>query len=230
MKIIKNDKLIRRNARLAQVFTLASLGIFGVSMYISSQAPELLNYALGAVLVGFALAQVGMYLTNRFGRSPRPDESLDAGLKGLPGDFSIYHYSSPVAHLLVGPSGAWVLMPYHQRGTVFYNRNRWRMSGGGFFQWYMRILGQESLGRPELEADGEIRSLQRKLSKRMEESEIPEIRAALIFTNPDVQVDAGDAPIPALKIKQLKDFMRQQAKARPVTALTLETVKSALEA
>jgi hypothetical protein len=81
-----------------------------------------------------------------------------------------------------------------------------------------------------LEADGEIRSLKKKLAKEMDESEIPEIRAALIFTNPAVEVDAGDAPLPALKLKQLKDFVRQQAKSRPVTAPALEKVKSSLEA
>jgi len=37
-----------------------------------------------------------------------------------------------------------------------------------------------------------------------------------------------DAPLPALKIKQLKDFMRQKAKDKPISAAQLASVKSAL--
>ena len=226
MKIIKNEKLIRRNAKFGQWTSLAALAILGLGMYISFQRPELFGYSIASLLIGFTLTQVGMYLGNRFGRTPRPDEKLDAGLKGLPGDFSIYHYSTPVSHLLVGPAGVWVLMPYHQRGVVTYKNNRWRMSGGGFFQGYMRIFGQESLGRPEAEADGEIRALKKHLAKHMEEAEIPDIQAALVFTSADVQVDSVEAPLPAMKLKQLKDFIRQKAKGRTLGALTLERLRS----
>ena len=108
-------------------------------MYISFTRPELFVWAVGALLLGFTLTQVGMYFGNRWGRSPRPDEKLDSGLKGLHKDFSIYHWATPVAHLLVGPAGVWVLIPYHQRGQVSYRKNRWKMSGGGFLQNYMRL-------------------------------------------------------------------------------------------
>ncbi len=228
MNIIKNDKLIQRNGKIGQWTSILALAILGLGMYVSFQKPELFGYSLASLLIGFTLTQVGMYLGSRFGRSPRPDEKLDAGLKGLPGDFTIHHYTTPVSHLLIGPAGIWVLLPYHQRGKVAYTNNRWRMSGGGFFQGYMRIFGQESLGRPELEAESEIRTLKKHLGKHMEESEIPEIQAALIFTNPEVEIEAADSPLPAMKLKQLKDFIRQKAKARPLGSLMLESVRSAL--
>ena len=87
---------------------------------------------------------------NRYGRSPRPDEKLDAGLKGLQNEFVMYHYTTPVSHLLLGPAGVWVFKPYHQRGQVTFKKNRWQMRGGGFLQSYMRLFGQESFGRPDL--------------------------------------------------------------------------------
>ncbi|HAV76072.1 MAG TPA: hypothetical protein DCX53_01825, partial [Anaerolineae bacterium] len=65
------------------------------------------------------------------------DEKLDAGLKGLQNEFVIYHYKAPASHLLIGPAGVWVLLPFHQRGQVTYKKNRWRNSGGGFLQGYM---------------------------------------------------------------------------------------------
>ena len=229
MKIIKNETLIKRNAKIGQWTSLGALLVLGGGMYLSFTQPELFTYSLVALLLGFTLTQVGMYMGNKFGRSPRPDEKLDAGLKGLQNDFVMYHYTTPASHLLVGPAGVWVVMPYHQRGQVEFKKNRWRMRGGGFLQNYMRIFGQEGLGRPDLEIENEIRTLKKHLLKHMDESEIPEINALMVFTNDDVVVDAEDAPVPVMKLKQLKDFLRQKAKEKKLPAEILSRLKTVLE-
>jgi hypothetical protein len=229
MKIIKNEKLIKRNGQIGQWTSLAGIIILAGGMYLTWQHEELFTYALISLLVGFILTQVSIHLGNRFGRSPRPDESLDAGLKGLPGDFTIYHFTTPSAHLLVGPAGIWVLLPYRQPGMVTYRNNRWKLGGGGFLQGYMRFFGQEGIGRPNADAEAEIKSVQQELAKSMESEEIPPIQAALVFTNAEVEIEAEDAPIPALKIKQLKEFLRQKAKEKPLSPAQIEHVKSALE-
>lgn len=228
MKIIKNEKLIQRNAKIGSWTSLAALVVLGIGMYISLVRQELFIIALVALLLGFTLTQIGMYMGNRFSRKPRPDEKLDAGLKGLPGDFTIYHYTTPVSHLLVGPAGVWLLMPYHQRGKVTYQKNRWRISGGGFLQSYMRIFGQESLGRPEIEIENETRSLRKYLAKQMDESDIPEIRPLMVFTSEAVEIDGEAASIPAMRLKQIKDFIRQKAKEKPIRPGQLAAVKAAL--
>jgi hypothetical protein len=175
------------------------------------------------------MTQIGMFFSNRWGRSPRPDEQLDSGLKGLPSDDAIYHYVTPASHLYVGSAGIWVLLPLHQRGRVTYQKNRWKISSGGFMQGYLSIFGQEGLGRPELEIVSEMDSIKRYLAKKLEnESEVPEIQGALIFTNDLVEIEDNDAPTPALKLKQLKDFMRQKSKEKPIGSLTLEKIKSVL--
>lgn len=228
MKIIKNDKLIKRNGTIGNWVSMAALVVLGVGMYISLKRTDLFVYALVALLLGFTMTQVGMYMGNRYGRSPRPDEKLDAGLKGLPGDYTIYHYITPASHLLVGPAGIWILMPYHQRGQVTYRKNRWQMSGGGFLQSYMRIFGQESLGRPDIEIDSEINRVKKFFAKQMDESEVPEIRPLIVFTSDEVDINIDEAPIPAMKLKQIKDYLRQKAKEKPVDQLQLAAVKAAL--
>jgi hypothetical protein len=225
MKIIKNEKLIKRNGRIGSFTSLAALIVLGVGMYISFTRTDLYIYSIASLLIGFTLTQVGMFMGNRYGRSPRPDEKLDAGLKGLQNEFVIYHYRTPASHLLIGPAGVWILMPYHQRGQVVFKKNRWRMSGGGFMQSYMRIFGQESLGRPDIEIDSEIHALKKFLLKNMEESEIPGINALMVFTSDEVEIDAGDSPLPVMKLKQVKDFMRQKAKERVLSQLKLENLK-----
>ena len=134
MKIVKNEKLIKRNAKIGQWTSLSALAVLGIGMYISFQRPDLFVYSVAALLVGFTMTQIGMFFSNRWGRRPRPDEQLDTALKGIPGDTTIYHYLTPVSHLLIGPAGLWILQPYHQRGKVTYYKNRWRLTGGGFMQ------------------------------------------------------------------------------------------------
>ena len=229
MKIIKNETLIKRNAKIGGWTSIGALVVLGLGMYISFTRPELFTYSLLALLLGFTLTQVGMYMGNKFGRSPRPDEKLDAGLKGLQNEFVMYHYTTPVSHLLVGPAGVWVIKPYHQRGQVTFTKNRWRMSGGGFLQNYMRIFGQEGLGRPDMEIESDIKSLKKHLSKTMDESDIPEINALMVFTNDEAEIDAEDSPVPALKLKQVKEFVRQKAKEKKFPAEAINKLKTALE-
>ena len=231
MKIIKNEKLIERNGKISRWTSISALVILGGGLYMSFSNPEnpqLVTYSFAALILGFILTQVGMHMGNRYGRSPRPDEKLDSGLKGLQNEFVMYHYTTPVSHLLVGPAGIWILIPYHQRGQVTFKKNRWRLSGGGFLQSYMRIFGQEGLGRPDLEIDGEIRSLRKYLAKQLDESEIPEINALVVFTSEDVEIDAEDTPVPAMKVKQVKEFIRKKAKEKPISQTQLAAVKAAL--
>jgi len=229
MKIIKNEKLIQRNGKIGQYVSLAALVVLGIGMYISFSKPEFFTYSVVCLIIGFIMTQVGMYMGGRWGKSPRPDEKLDAGLKGLHSDFNMYHYSSPVSHLLVGPSGVWVLLPYHQRGQITYDKNRWKLRGGGFLQGYMRIFGQEGLGRPDLDAENEVQTMKKFLAKKLDESDIPEIKPILVFTTDEAELDAGESPIPALKLKQLKEFMRQGGKNRALSNEQIKTLTEALE-
>jgi hypothetical protein len=228
MKIIKNEKLIERNGKIGQWLSLGALVVLGLGMYISFSKPEFFTYSMVCLAVGFIMTQVGIYMGNRWGRSPRPDEKFDTGLKGLHSEFNMYHYSSPVSHLLIGPSGVWVLLPYSQRGNIAFTKNRWRLSGGGFLQSYMRLFGQEGLGRPELDAESEVQKMKKFFAKTFDESSVPEIKPILVFTNDEVELDPGESPIPAMKLKQLKEFLRQGGKNRVLSAEQIKNLSDAI--
>jgi hypothetical protein len=231
MKIIKNEKLIKRNGRIGGWLSIAALIVLGGGMYISfanPSNPQLFTYAMTSLVLGFILTQISMYMGNRWGRSPRPDENLDAALKGLPGDYTVYHFMTPAAHVVVGPAGIWTLIPYRQRGVVTYNKDRWRIGKGGALQAYMSIFGQEGIGRPDMEAEGEIRDMKKLLAKSLGEAEIPPVQAVLVFMHEQVDIQVDGAPIPALKLKQLKDFLRQKAREKPISHAQLVAVKAAL--
>ncbi len=132
MKIVSNSKLIKRNAKIGQYTSTGALIVLGIGLYLSFAQPNKFAFSLGALLVGFFLSQVGMYFSNKWGRNPRPDEVIDKSLKGLGRDYTIYHFVTPVSHLLVGPAGIWTITPHYQTGTVIYDKKRWRAKGGGF--------------------------------------------------------------------------------------------------
>jgi hypothetical protein len=229
MKIVTNDRLIKRNAKIGQYTSLGALVVLGIGLYITFKYPTYFAYSLAALLIGFFMSQIGIHFTNRWGRNPHPDEIIDKSLKGLGREFSIYHYVTPVSHLLVGPAGVWTITPYFQNGTVAYEKNRWRAKGGGFLQSYMRLFGQENLGRPDLESEAEIDSAKRYLKRVLPEgTEIPQVRAALLFANPKVELHVEDAPIPAMTPKNLKDFLREKIKEKSISELLLSSIRAAL--
>ncbi len=229
MKVVTNTKLIKRNAKIGQVTSIGALVVLGIGLYISFKMPDKFAYSLGALLIGFFMSQIGMYYGNRWGRSPRPDEMIDKGLKGLGREYTVYDYVTAVPHLLVGPAGIWTLMPYYQSGRIVYEKKRWKSRGGGFLQSYLRLFGQENIGRPEIESESGIASINRYLTRIMPEgSEIPPIRSLLLFTSSKVELNVEDAPLPTITPKDLKDFLREKSKEQPIGDLMLDSLLRAL--
>jgi len=229
MKIVSNDKLIKRNASIAKITFFASLIVFGIGLVVSFQNPDdprLLSYTMGALILGFTFSQVSIYYQNRFGKRPRPDEVLTASLKGLDDKFTLYHYASPIPHLLVGPSGVWGLLPYAQGGSIIFEKDRWKQKGGSFM---LKLFGGEGLGRPDLEASGYMKDIQTSIQKGLPENELPPIRMALVFTNPKVQIDAADAPIPTIPAKKIKELVRKYSKADAVPDLELAAINKYMD-
>ncbi len=229
MNIVRNEKLINRNAKIGRWVSFISLIILAGGMYISFRQPENVGLSLSALLLGFVLSQMGIYYTNRWGRSPRPDQELDAALKGFGKRYTLYHYTSPVAHLLVGPVGIWVLIPKPQRGRITYEKNRWRKRGGGILSTYLALFAQEGLGRPTLEISSEINALAKFLRKKLPDQELPPIQAALVFTHPQVEINAENAPAPTLSAKKLKEFLRKVAKETPLPETEIDKINQALQ-
>jgi hypothetical protein len=225
MEIISNLRLIQRNARIGQITSIGGLLVLVGGMVISFTRPELFFLSMAALLAGFTLSQIGIYFGNRWGRRPRPDEQLNQALKGLDGRYSLYHYVTPAAHLLVGPVGIWALMPRTQRGTITYENGRWRQKGGNL---YLKIFAQEGLGRPDLEIASEINAVQRYLVDLLGEEGVPQVQAALVFTNDSVEVLAEDAPVPALHLRKLKDFVRKTAKNKPISLDRAKEIQQAI--
>jgi hypothetical protein len=211
------------------VTTIVAIAVLAGGMYITFAKPELVSISLTALLAGFLLSQIGIYFTNRWGRRPRPDEQIDSALKGFSSQYSLYHYVTPAAHVLVGPAGVWVLIPKSQSGTIVYQKGRWRQKGGGILRLYLKVFAQESIGRPDLEIASQTKALARYLEEITSGIEIPPIQAALVFSHPNVKLQADEAPHPTLHAKKVKDNLRKVARSKPVSLDTIAALQGAIQ-
>jgi hypothetical protein len=226
MKIITNTKLIQRNKTIGRVLTFVALAILigGLALSINGN-PTNITYSYLALILGFMASQFGIYFSNRFGRSPRPDEKLSADLKGLDDRYSLYHYATAVSHLLVGPSGVWILMPFHQQGTITFEKGKYKQKGGSL---YLKIFAQEGLGRPDKDAQYALEDMQKFLAKKMDADSIPPVNAMVVFTNPKTEVKAPEAPYPTMAAEKMKDFLRKKAKDNAFPIENVDKVNTVL--
>ncbi|NQS91904.1 MAG: hypothetical protein HQ574_05790 [Chloroflexi bacterium] len=218
MIIVRNERLVKRNNQIGKYSGIISIVILGAGMYVSFRYPEQITYSLIALIIGFTLSQVGIFYANRFGKSPRPDEVLDVALKGLDDQFALYHYQSPVSHLLVGPAGIWILLPFTQKGKITYDekKGRWKKKGGNF---YLNFFAQDNIGSPDQDISSSTKRLLKEFGK-IPKLELPEVKSALIFSDENAVIEAENAPVPTLHARQLKKLIRKDAKGESTLSTT----------
>jgi hypothetical protein len=216
MRIFTNEKLFKRNTRFAFIANLGTMGFLLASVYVLFSNAQLGLYLL-FLFLGVTFMQVGTY----FGRwNRRPDLALNAALKSVDDSYTLYHYTTPVSHLLLGPSGIWILLPRHSRGVVSYDprRRRWVLKPRSFFARF----GQEPIGHPIIDASLEAESLDRFLQKHWKKDGDLRVQAALVFVDETTEVEAGIAPLPTAGIKKIKQIL---LKADEKSRLTKEQVR-----
>jgi len=231
MYTFTNETHIKRFARIGQFASISGLLLLGGGLFISFRQPDQVAFSLGALLLGFGVSQIGIYLGNRYARFPRPDQALGKALKGLDRNYTLYNFVSPAAHLLIGPAGIWILLAKPQRGQVTYSNGRWRQKGG-FVLNYLKIFAQEGIGRPDIEVEAEVEGFKKFLAKEIPGKEFPDPQVALVFINEQAEIDAPDAPNPTLTLKELKNFIRNETKGQKyrLNPEQMQAIKEVLEA
>ncbi|MGH2582793.1 MAG: hypothetical protein ACRDFQ_07845 [Anaerolineales bacterium] len=211
MRIFTNEALYRRNSRLALITNLAGMFMLVGSVFILFNSNRFTQYLL-LLFGGIMLVQIGAYF-NRWNR--RPDLALNKALAGLGEQYSLYHFRSPVPHLLIGPSGVWILLPRYTRGTITFGGKRWRAKSG-----LLARLGSEGIGNPVQEASLEAEAFDRYLHKHWSGGDL-RVQAALVFVDEQTDVQVSGAPLPTSPIKRVKQVV---LKGDPKGKLDPETI------
>ena len=146
MKVIVNEKLVKRQAIIGKWASLIGMGALLAGLVVSYRLPNLITVSLGCLIVGFMLASVGTYNMNRWVKEPRGDQALTKALKGFDNKHFLYHYTLPAAHVLLAPSGLFVFTVKDHHGEVRCEGEKWHQK----FNWGRLLLffGQQGLGDP----------------------------------------------------------------------------------
>jgi hypothetical protein len=227
MRVVSNEKLISSRSKIGFWSSLISPVILMMSASTIFTNPD----ALVTSLVLFVVGIIGFVLGVSFRKYGRgTDLEFNQILKKLGNDYSIFHFASPVSHLLAGPAGIWILIPKYARGTVTYSdkSKSWRLRRDRLLAKIFFFL-TEGIGNPARDILGEADALDRYLRKRWELEETPHVQAAVVFMHDETVVDAGDAPIPTLHASKLRAFLREQEKNNQMPKNVIKAFKQLFE-
>jgi hypothetical protein len=229
MKISINNKLIDRNKKIAQLTLYFSLALLALGFIWTIRNPEPSKAIVGYLILvpSYILVQVSIYLANRWGKSPRPDEIVSQSLKGLDDKYSLYTYSTGVPNLLIGPIGIWIINSYHHSGEISYDLGKGKYIQKGGPNFLSKYFSQEGL--PNITKNS--KSLKANLISYFSKNKIQlveEPQVINIFSSENVVLNTKNAPEVALKSEKLKDFIRKTAKNNKNTSENYESIKEKL--
>ena len=211
MYIYTNEAKLKKMKNISKWTTIAAFAIL-IAGAVAAFSPKYITLSFIALIVGFVASQISITFTSKWGREPSNNNIFNVKLKGLSDNFSIYHYMDPVDHLLVGTAGAFILMPYFQGGEIGYdeNKQRWTQKKANFF---MKLFGQESIGRPDQECEANIAAVRDYFISR--EIDFPEdkIHPLLVFINPQAKIlENQNFKYDTIPLGKLKETIRDYAK------------------
>ena len=229
MRLIIDQKTMQRNVKIGKYSLQAGMvlliGALVIDIYgiTRPQDSMVLIYALVAFFAGLVLTNISTYYNNRWGR--RPDKGLSDALKGIDDRYTLYHYRLGAAHVLLGPNGATVFVPKYQPGKVTFEDGRWRAPGAK--RGPLGLFTNDPVGNPAAEAAVEVANLKQFLQKRAPNVEL-EPEGVVVFMHPQAEISAGEAPVTALHVKQLKDYIRRLSKENALPSSTVATLEASL--
>jgi hypothetical protein len=209
MQNIMNETRITRGARIGKIGTFAGLGflVAGLIVSLTLQTTGLLWLSFVCLLLGILVSSIGTMNMNRWVREPRADQALTQGLKGFDDRFRLYSYYLPAPHVLLGPSGLFVLTTMGQDGVIRYDGTKFRRDFSAIR--LLRFMAEESLGKPFADADSQVHAMQ-KLLDEQGVGEGVQIQNVVVFYNPRAQLAITDPPRPVVNQKGLKKALRKQ--------------------
>jgi hypothetical protein len=209
MQTIVDENRVARGARIGKIATFVGLGFLGGGLVVSLafQESPLLWLSFVFLLLGIVASSVGTANMNRWVREPRADQALAQALKGFDDRYRLYSYVLPAPHVLLSPSGLWVITAMGQDGVVRYENGKFRRDFS--LARVLRFMAEEGMGRPFAEADAQVQALQKFLDER-DAGEGVEIQNVVVFYNPRVELEVSDPPRPLVVPKALKRTVRKQ--------------------
>ncbi len=252
MYIYANNDAIAKKGKWGRRLSMIGLLILGLGMLLSlapstiqkwidtgnslAQIPFVLwVYRVGwvylsmAVLIfGFILGQVGNSMMRRFLRPNRPDIVIAKALKGFDNRNRLYVWASPIDLAFVGPAGIYAIVGRDHPGEIMIQGYEAKTPFS--FRKILFFFGDEGMGRPLVEAEADAEKLQSWLQEQLGTDTDIQVQPLVLFTNDRAQLQVQDPAVPVVHYKQLKSYLRSQAKRKPIAKSVLQQVTEILDA
>jgi hypothetical protein len=236
MKIVVDEKKLARNSKLARTIVLGTVAValglmIAVLVAISSTSLRTIDPAI--ILVGelviialmFIFARIGFDYASRYLSIMRPEKVFRESLKGLDRKFTLSLFEKPVDYFLVEPGGITVLIARPQDGPVRFKDGKWNTNRN-----FLRVLmgRDEAIGDPVKDANAAMAEVKKRLESSAPDIKVP-LRAAVVFVNPNVKLEAEPSPVVAvLRADQLKDYVRLHNKLNELPKSIQRKMRTAL--
>ena len=218
MQVVVNDAYVRGKVKIGNYVHWASMALlivgFALSLpftnkYIDQRTAIFAAYA--ALIGALLLLNFGRTFTRRWGPKFRQDQWLIPNLKGLDSKATLFNYPSPDLpdHVLVSPSGLYVLVPKPNGGKVRFDGSRWSRGSAG--SSIFRGLMEGGVGNPVEDVRKAMSLLATYLKTHGSEDLVSglEARPIIVFTNPGAQLEVRGSQIPVVTTKELKSLFRR---------------------
>lgn len=235
MRVETNERLVKRNRQIAQyLFFLTFAILIGGLFIINTQAANSdgSNLNLIAILqvlllpVAFISTIVSVRMTNLWVRTPRPENVIREGLKGISNRSVLYNYFHiPARHVLICPQGVFVMVTRYHEGRFEVKDNRWRSRKSAIGQ-LLGVLRFDGLGDPTYDAQRAVQHVKKLLAPIASDVDVQPL---ILFTDPRTTVEVVSSSIPVITVNAkkalpLKDVLKGYGGAKSVDPLTPDQI------
>ncbi len=209
MQSVVNQEFLDKRGKYARWGSYIGFAALFIGLITALRQP-LLSYLF--LLIGLLAASFGSYMSNRYVREPRPDQRLAEAMENLDKRYVLYNYYLPSDHVVFSHHGFTVLEPRPHEGEVIYRDGRWKHKAG--FRKILQFFGEPALGKPDQDLERQVEWVQEFVEQIPSEEEIA-VHGAIVFTHPNVELDLEDLDIPAVKLDELPEFMKEGLRDQP---------------
>ena len=229
MRVVTNKKLARRNKKITNYLFFGTFGalilgfvLINASLFTGDVPDNLTLIAQSAVLpVLLVLTVVSVRMTNMWARAPRPENAIEAGLKGLSNKSVLYnYYHFPARHVLICPQGVFAIVTRWHDQEFTFREGKFR-SRRNIISKFFSLIRFDGVGKPLRDAEFARQHVQRAIDDFAPDIAV---QALVVFVDPAARVHFETEPAaPVLYADpktspNLKEFMRDAKRQMADTA------------
>jgi len=211
MRIAINENWVQKQTGAARNSTNLGVFLMLIAMAMSFSA-RLVLYAYISLFISVPMLRWGLNRTERWLRKPRPDEALAKSLKGMDNSYQLFLFNLPAEHVLLAPTGVFVLNLKIQDGQISVHGDKWHRKFTAIR--LLRLLFEEWLGNPTKEAQAAAEKLGRAINKRLPDLDVTP-QPVVVFVNPGAKLEVENPTMPVTTLGDLKTYLRSVTSELP---------------